>query len=690
MNFITESQLDMWVRGNAQIAQGLIVELVSRLVTVSSPKASERRFPLSDSIGQHGPDGNLDAVISYDPYVPEGRSLWEIGISVNAKSKANSDYTSLTKTVPEHIRKESTFIFVTPLSGHRDWSHTWKNEGQIAWVQNKKQSKEWKDVRVIDGTKLVDWVHQFVAVELWFAEKIGCLNRNQVTTLEQKWNLIKSTGAPPSLSPGLFLVNRNECCSKLKELLDGENTFRLKLKTHFPTEASTFVSALVASLNDDKKQEISNRTVIVSGEEAWNSLCNRDENLILIADSNLDLDSEYGIQLLQKAKNKNHSVVFSGPKGGVFDSSSIFLVTPRSYDVENELRKAGYNEERARVLAQKCNGNLHFLLKYIQNLPIFPEWTQNTQGSDLKTLALIGSWNENYKPDKVAIENIVGKPYQEWITKILSISSSKFSIPLTFRNGKRKLLSHYEAWCALGNQFTDDDLDRFQKVTIKLLKQKDPKYELEKDQRHAAQIYMKIPHYSSDLKNGIADTIALLGSDSNNLSQCSTKKGEFVAKEIVRDVLSNVDWKLWATLNEIMPLLAEASPTEFLTALENELEKTNSVFDDLFRQEGNGITSGNCMTGILWGLETLAWDEDYLARVTFCLGQLASRDPGGQWANRPANSLRSIFLPWYSQTTASMKKRIIIVKNLTEELPNVGWKLILQLLHEKHSQFIWM
>ncbi len=53
---VNENQLDEWVRANAREAQGLIVELVWRLVTVSCPQAHERRFPLPDSIGQHGSD----------------------------------------------------------------------------------------------------------------------------------------------------------------------------------------------------------------------------------------------------------------------------------------------------------------------------------------------------------------------------------------------------------------------------------------------------------------------------------------------------------------------------------------------------------------------------------------------------------------------------------------------------------
>src|SRR5271157_144274 len=81
---VTENQLDEWVRGNARIAHGVVVELVWRLVAASSPRPKERRFPLGDSIGQPGPDGILDTDFGFDPFVPEGKSFWEIGTGIDA------------------------------------------------------------------------------------------------------------------------------------------------------------------------------------------------------------------------------------------------------------------------------------------------------------------------------------------------------------------------------------------------------------------------------------------------------------------------------------------------------------------------------------------------------------------------------------------------------------------------------
>jgi hypothetical protein len=64
---------------------------------------------------------------------------------------------------------------------------------------------------------------------------------------------------------------------------------------------------------------------------------------------------------------------------------------------------------------------------------------------------------------------------------------------------------------------------------------------------------------------------------------------------------------------------------------------------------------------VLWALEGLAWSPAYLTRVCRVLLDLASRDNGGRWANRPSNTLAEIFSPWYPQTIASASQRIQVV-----------------------------
>jgi hypothetical protein len=170
---VNENQLDNWVRGNAKNAQGFVVDLVWRLVCASCPKPTHRRFPLGDSIGQHGADGELDTATGFPPFIPEGKSHWEIGSNVDAHSKANEDYNAATAAVPLVARTETTFIFVTPLSGRRGWKDTWKKDGIEAWVAERRERGDWKTVIVLDGSQLMDWVLQFPAIGHWLGSLIG-------------------------------------------------------------------------------------------------------------------------------------------------------------------------------------------------------------------------------------------------------------------------------------------------------------------------------------------------------------------------------------------------------------------------------------------------------------------------------------------------------------------------------------
>jgi len=680
---VTENQLDEWVRGNARDAQGVIVELVWRLVAASCPKPRERRFPLGDSIGQHGPDGMLDVHLSFEPFVPQGRSYWEIGTGLNARDKATSDYNDLTGAVPEIVRLETAFVFVTPHSGRRDWEYTWKEDAQASWLEDRRKRGEWKDVRIIDGTKLIDWVHQFPPVELWLVQKIRGMSAEQIETPGQRWNVVKSIGEPPPLTPNLFLANRTEAIARLKEVLDAIS-IQLKLTTHYPDQVVDFVSAYLASLDDESRVEAAGRCLIVSTIDAWNRICSQYRDLILIADVALDLSGDVGTKLIQKARRAGHAVIFGGPHGGIPDPASAPLPMPRSHQVQEALEKAGYSEERARTLAQKSGGNLGSLLRCIQNLSLMPEWAERAEAAELAIAMVLGSWSDKSDSDCAVVEELVGKAYGEWIGKIREIALRP-AIPLIQRDGNWKFIPRYEGWYALGPRLFDEHLDRLKVVAVSTLREKDPQFELPSEERYMASIHGKVLSHSHILRNGLAETLALLGSHPRALTSCSIGKAEATAALAVREILADADWVLWASLDDLLPLLAEAAPGEFLNAVETALQSDPCPFDELFAQESSGVVGRTYMSGLLWALETLAWDADLLSRVVICLGELAARDPGGQWANRPANSLNTIFLPWLPQTCAPIVKRVAAVRILLTELTDIGWKLLVSLLPQHHS-----
>lgn len=553
---------------------------------------------------------------------------------------------------------------------------------QAKWLEDRRQRKDWRDVRVVDGTGLIDWLHHFPAVERWLAEKMG-LPAQQIQTPEQRWAELRTIGDPPPLTPQVFLANRDAACDKLKEVFSG-TTLQLKLDTHFPAQMADFVAAYIAAMDQDAKVDAVGRCLIISGDGGWNAITPLRERHILVADFDLDDADSAGTKLLEKARRAGHAVIFGGMPGGIPHPNRVPIPSPKGYQIEETLKQAGYKEERARTLAQKSGGDLNSLLKCLQNLSLMPEWAQGTDAAELAIAELLGAWREDSEADKGVAEKLSKNAYGEWIGKMREIALRP-GTPLIQRESVWKVVARYEGWYALGPRLFDEHLDRMRETAVSVLCERDPQFELPPDERYTASIHGKVLTHSRLLRRGLAESLALLGSHSKALTSCSFGKAEATAVLAVREILADADWVLWASLNDLLPLLAEAAPREFLNAVESALNSEPCPFDTVFTQERAGITGWNYMTGLLWGLETLAWDAEYLTRVVVILGELAARDPGGNWGNRPANSLAIILLPWLPQTCTPVPKRRAAVATLLNEIPEVAWKLLLDVLPKFHQ-----
>ena len=317
------------------------------------------------------------------------------------------------------------------------------------------------------------------------------------------------------------------------------------------------------------------------------------------------------------------------------------------------------------------------------------DWNQHEYASELAIANLLGAWNELNEADLQIVRQLANEEdYAKWIPKLREMLQQAIS-PVTFMNGKWQVMDRKGMWQALGGRVFDDTLDALKQCAVTVLSERDPQFDLSPDKRYAANIYGKVLKYSTRLREGLAETLALLGTNPGALTHFSPQhpgwKPQDTATLAVREIFENADWVLWGSLNGLLPVLAEAAPNEFLDAVENALDQSPCPFDELFSQEGDGTWGGNYLTGLLWALETLAWDADYLIRVCVILGELAERDPGGNTLNRPANSLTTILLPWQSNTTAPINKHEVAVKKLIKEVPDVAWNLLISLLPNQHQ-----
>ena len=656
---------------NSYISRGVIPELVYHLVRQSISEGDVCRIPYGDSINQQGLDGVVECTYNDLSFVPEGCSYWEIGTGVGSKKKATDDLIKRTEQVAESVRRNTSFVFVTPRS-----SGSWEE----AWLAEHAEDG-WKEIRIVDGVKLADWLREFPAIALWLATKIGIIPKESgITTPMEYWkeNFCRGQDAAPLLPPSLYTATRENACRALEEVFTGKQQC-LFICPESEDGVNDFVAAYFASSKDEKIKKYANQCLFISEPEAWKSIAGLRKPHILVADTELDLDSERQ-DLRVFAENRGHRLVIP-LFGSLSDPNAkvVKLPSPTQYQIEEILRNEKFSDIRARELAQIGNRRLSALRRYIWggSVPRYAKWDC---ADDIARVNLLGRWSDRNSADVQVLENILEIEGRKGLGKLRSILSHA-DTPLARLDGKWRIVPRGEVWNTLGNRLSDEDLEHFQEMALLVLGERDPKFDLPKEERYAANVLGKELKYSGRLRKGVAETLALMGSRPEKLEQCSHGKAEAVAAYVVRNLLHEADWERWAGLDPLMPLLAEAAPKVFLDAVEEALgDLGNTPFHAIFMQEGDGLFGGNYMTGLLWGLECLAWSHDYLARVAVILADLASIDPGGRYSNRPAQSFADIFLPWHLQTTASLDQRMVAIKVVLKEQPNVGWKLLLSLL----------
>jgi len=297
---------------------------------------------------------------------------------------------------------------------------------------------------------------------------------------------------------------------------------------------------------------------------------------------------------------------------------------------------------------------------------------------------VIGSWDAKSVGDKEIIEEFTRDSIDDWELKIKNIIDYESNI-LHFKNGIWTIVNRKKLFFKYARRFLDTDLDKIKSIALKILKERNPMFELEPKNRYVATIYGKIPKYSKNIKSGISEILALLATNENELTKCSDFKVSTIIDSIIMELFEDADWKLWASNNNLLPILAEVSPYKFMEAVEKSLRKSPSPFVELFNQTGDGISGQNYTIGLYWALEALAWSEDYISNSLLLLAELATYDTESKLVNNPKNSIERILMPWYPQTLVNFNKRLSSLNLIKKKFPDIAFKVILHLLPNQYQ-----
>ena len=246
-----------------------------------------------------------------------------------------------------------------------------------------------------------------------------------------------------------------------------------------------------------------------------------------------------------------------------------------------------------------------------------------------------------------------------------------------------------DAWRFGHSALQAPDLAAYEMLVQTVLGAIDPKLDLPISDRWMASVYGKTPIHSSDLREGVAQVLALIGARGEQVQIGSETLRSWLHRVLgllFRRANEDLSGQLWASLTDVMPLLAEAAPDVFLQAVQAGLDGPKPLLGSMFAdQEGDVLRVHSPHTGLLWALETVAWSAEHFSLAVEQLARLVEVDPGGHLSNRPLASLTSIFRPWMPQCTVPGDRRMVVLDGLRSRHNTVTWPLILSLLPEHHA-----
>ena len=130
---------------------------------------------------------------------------------------------------------------------------------------------------------------------------------------------------------------------------------------------------------------------------------------------------------------------------------------------------------------------------------------------------------------------------------------------------------------------------------------------------------------------------------------------------------------------------AEAAPNEFLELLERGSQTASTRSERTSETRKRRRIRPPWRTGVLWALESLAWNPQTFPRVVIILARLSETKIDDNWVNRPINSLSAMFRWWMPQTAASLNDRIKALEALCRRFPDVGWQVCIQQFEGRHQ-----
>ena len=636
----------------------------------------EAEFATDEGVDLGGFDGTVQAEVC-SGRVPVGRSVWELSTERSVGTKADADYDKHDAAPPGWSMSDTAYVAVS--------LRAWLKRRE--WAEQRTGDSRWREVWALGLDDVMSWLANAPRTEVWLAGRLGLYPEE--LELGSRWWEKRQRGTDGLFDRRVALAGRDDAAAELRRRI-ADDTGSIVVEAAAVEEALEFIAA-VGEASDElaNDENLLDRMVFVSGRRALQRLLTEDGPKMVLVVTDPDLGSAAGPSrhaVVIPVQAHGGAVVARRARDGTRDCVVVPRLDSRSVASaldSAEARGRGIGFSRAQELGSLAARSASALRRELLVDPTLrlPGWAQadadiSVTARQARTAALLaGQWTAGPALESAAasvdcevLARLAGGDL-DYETIELELSVLTGPDPMLALSGSSwRLVNPNEAWLLLaGHLLTADAIHRFLPVAAEVLGERGP-----------------LRRYSEELGRGVARTLALLCIHGSDISLRGSRDAADLARRCVRQLLEPDDVsgtsiaarvRRLVALGEVVPLLAEAAPHEFMAAVDQTLQPRHEAARLWFTDSRDDLSAAwmsSPHVDLLVALEALAWLPDCLPYVADILLHLQVLDPGGRLKNRPDATFAAIFSYWAPQTGIDHRDRLEVLRGIHDRFRSPG------------------
>lgn len=364
---------------------------------------------------------------------------------------------------------------------------------------------------------------------------------------------------------------------------------------------------------------------------------------------------------------------------------NVLSLRPRTLStITAALRSAGMESDKAYELVSKTHGLYIPMMKsfYYGMENKKPDWL--TKAGDIlkKTCLLLGKWTDS-AGDKLAVEEVSGKKYEDFINELLPFTRGEDPLICVIKHNNVQqyyLASIDYAWEAIQISTDEPIWNKYISVLMSVLKEPEKVFTYSAMEQLTAQLRGEQMFWSSLIRQGMLRSLIMRA--------CYKRDEGFqiAADKLVYDILSGVksesDWKY---ISLFFQDLCEASPSAVIRKLSQEINSSGSLLSLFEHQTENALFGKNEQAYIIFGLEQFLLQNEYKSdglRLLLVLNKY------GQGANQAVGALQKVLCPFYNFSAFQSADEKINAAKVALKCDEHTWELIHESLPDHRMNIV--